>query len=100
MSYRKQPSLPDFWGYLQQSLARLDMDAAQVISDDQMKTLIVKWLDEKNGILKEIKCDPIFAAAKPNAQRVFIEMMMNRLFQVDQAWREIWRSLYESEFPH
>ena len=96
MVQQKLSSLPDFWGFLQQTLARMELDAARVTSDEQMNDLLIKWLDEETGIIREIKNHPIFLAAKPNAQRVFTEMVKNRLYQIEETWREIWRSLYES----
>jgi len=77
----------------------LETDAAKVTSDEQLNALIFKWLNEDGGILKEIETDPIFVAARPNAQLVFRHMIKNRVYQIEEAWREIWRSIYESEPP-
>ncbi len=88
-------TLPDFWGLLQQYVARLDEDAARVQSDAQMNALVTRWFDPKAGVLEKIKVEPFFANTKPSAQRIFMDTMMNRVRQVERDW-QIWRSLYES----
>lgn len=49
----------------------------------------------KRGVLAKIEDDPIFAMARPSAQRVFNDTMRNRILQVEREWKEIWRSLHE-----
>jgi hypothetical protein len=93
-------TFPDFWGFLQQCITRLDEEVAKVESEAQMKALVTRWLDPQGGVLEKLKADPFFAMAKQSAQRVFMDVMRNRVRQVEREWQEIWRSLYESEPVH
>jgi hypothetical protein len=87
---------PDFWGFLNQNIAKLDEEAAKVQSETDMKVLLDRWLHSENGTLAKLKDHPFFAMAKPSAQRVFLDTMGNRVRQLEREWKEIWRSLYES----
>ena len=89
--------VPDFWGFLQQCEARLNREASEVQSDAEMKTLVSRWLNPSSGVLERMKDDRFFALAKPNARKIFMDMMRNRVQQVEREWQEIWRSLHESE---
>jgi len=86
---------PDFWGFLQQTIAKLDEESASVKSDDDMKKLLDHWLQPKTGVLATLEDDPFFAMAKPTARQIFMDMTRNRIHQVEREWREIWRSLHE-----
>jgi hypothetical protein len=85
--------LPDFWDLLRKYVARLDEEAAKVTSDSEMNALVKKWRGP-NGVLDEIRADPLFSRAKPSAQRIFVDVISNRIGQVEQEWN-IWRSLFE-----
>jgi hypothetical protein len=89
--------VPDFWGFLQQCEARLNKEASEVQSDAEMKTLVSRWLNLSSGVLERMKDDPFFALAKPSARQIFMDMMRNRVQQVEQEWEEVRRSLYEQE---
>jgi hypothetical protein len=90
-------TVPDFWGFLQQTVAALDEESAKVKSDDDMKNLVDRWLRPENGVLAKLEDDPFFALAKPGARQIFMDTMRNRVRQVEREWRDIWRLLHESE---
>lgn len=97
------PSVTDFWTLLHQSPSRLHVEAATIMSDAQMKALLTKWLDEEHGVLQEIKRHQIFSVMKQDAQRLFGETMMSRLYQIEHTWKQISILLPESEgclIPH
>jgi hypothetical protein len=87
--------LPDFWGFLQDKIATLNEESARVQSDGDMKNLLDRWLDPKDGVLAKLEDDPSFAPAKPSARQILMDMMQNRVRQVEREWRDIWRSLHE-----
>jgi hypothetical protein len=63
----------------------------------RLGSLVSRWLNPNNGILERMKNDPLFALAKPTAQQVFVEAMRTRVQQTEREWKEVWRTLYESE---
>jgi len=87
--------VPDFWGFLQEKIATLNEESARVQSDSDMKNLLERWLDPKDGVLARLEDDPFFALARPSARQIFMDTMQNRVRQVEREWREIWRSLHE-----
>ncbi len=95
MSESAAKLVPDFWGFLQKTIAMLDQEATKVKSDDEMKNLLDRWLHSENGVLARLEDDPFFAIAKPNARQIFMDTMRNRVRQVEREWKDIWRSLYE-----
>jgi hypothetical protein len=86
---------PDFWSFLQQTIAKLDEESARVQSDSDMKNLLDRWLQPETGVLAKLEADPFFAMARPSARQIFMDMLQNRVRQVEREWREIWRSLHE-----
>jgi hypothetical protein len=50
--------VPDFWGFLQKTIAMLDEESAKVKSDDEMKNLLDRWLHSENGVLARLEDDP------------------------------------------
>lgn len=88
-------SLPAFWDFLQQYIAILNAGATKVTSDMEMEALVARWLTQNdNGILQKIKSIPLFLAAEPQHQRVFMKTMEDRVHQVNREWQEV-RSLFE-----
>jgi hypothetical protein len=89
-------SLPDFWGFLQQYIARLNEEARKVKFDMEMEALVGRWLTQAdNGVLQKIKSAPFFLAAEPKYQCVFMKTMTDRVHQVKREWQEI-HSAFES----
>jgi hypothetical protein len=95
MSESATRTLPDFWGFFQDAIARLDEESRRVQSDADMESLLDRWLREGDGVLASIESGPIFGAARPRARQVFTNTMRNRVRQVEREWQEIWRSLHE-----
>ncbi len=86
---------PDFWSFLQQTIAKLDEESAEVKSDEDMQKLLDRWLQPETGVLAKLEDDPFFAMARPTARQIFMDMTRNRVRQVEREWQEIWRSLHE-----
>ena len=91
----KTINLHDFWGFLQEKIAALNEESARVQSDSDMKNLLDRWTNKENGVLAKLENDPFFARAKPSARQIFMDVMWNRVRQVEREWRDIWRSLHE-----
>jgi hypothetical protein len=89
-------SIPDFWGFLQQYIARLNEEARKVEFDMEMEALVGRWLTQAdNGVLQKIKSAPFFLVAEPKYQNVFVKTMTDRVHQVKREWQEV-RSVFES----
>jgi hypothetical protein len=92
----ERESLPHFWGFLQQYIARLNEEARKVKVDMEMEALVGRWLTQAdNGVLQKINNAPFFLVAEPKYQNVFMKTMTNRVHQVKREWQEV-RSVFES----
>jgi hypothetical protein len=88
---------PNLWDFLEKCKSKLHKEAAEVRSDSEMTDFLSRWNDPQSGVLKRLKSKPFCVRAKPGAQRIFVQMMEGELQRVELDWKEIWRSLYESQ---